>query len=151
MHAYAKAAPLTIITINSERYLGIGEIWMDLLSASSLVAIYTILVGFAMIGMWTMLLATNQMPELHEKPKEATFHLIAEISTAVLLVISGIGLLLGSEWARTLSPISLGMLLYSVIYAAGFYAHQDNLPMATMFIVLTILTIIAIVGLLKYT
>ena len=91
------------------------------------------------------------MPELLEKPKEITFHLIAEFSTAVLLIISGIGLLLRSGWTRTLSPISLGMLLYTVINSAGFYAHQNNLPMVAMFLVLIILTVVAIIALFKFT
>ena len=124
---------------------------MVLLSASNLVAVYSVLTGFAMIGMWTMLLARNQMPELQAEPRRATLHLVAEFLTAILLIISGAGLLLGSEWARTLSPISLGMLLYTVIISAGYYANQDDLPMVAMFMVLTVLTIMAIVALFKFT
>ena len=124
---------------------------MSLLSARNLIAVYSVLVGFMMIGMWVFLLSTSQVPEACERPKKLSFHLIAEFSTAVLLIISGTGLLLGSEWARTLSPISLGMLLYTVIMSAGYYIHQDNLPMVTMFMVLTILTIVAIVALFKFS
>jgi len=124
---------------------------MGLLSATNLVAVYSVLIGFMMIGMWISLLSTAQVPELHERPKELAFHLAAEFLTAILLIISGIGLLLKNDWARMLSLIALGMLLYTVIMSAGYYAHQGNTPMVAMFVALTILTILAIVVLLKFS
>ena len=124
---------------------------MSWLSATNLVGAYSVLVGLAMIGMWTVLLATSQVPELQAERRRATFHLVAEFLTAILLIISGAGLLLGSEWTRTLSPVSLGMLLYTVIASAGYYANKDDLPMVTMFMVLTILTVVAIIALFKFT
>lgn len=124
---------------------------MGVLSVSNLVAIYSILVGFAMIGMWGFLLSTDQVPELGEGSRGIYFTLTAEFLTAVLLIISGAGLWLGSQWARTLSPISLGMLLYTVIASAGYDADRNNLPMVAMFIVLTVLTVAAISALFKLT
>jgi len=122
---------------------------MGLVSASSLVAVYGILVGLSMIGMWAFLLLTDQVPP-SEKPWAITFHLIAEFSTAVLLIVSGVGLWLNSEWAKRLSLISLGMLLYSVVASPGYYAQKNNVPMVVMFFVFIILTVIAIIALLKF-
>jgi len=122
---------------------------MGLISANSLVAVYAILVGLSMIGMWAYLLLTDQVPA-SEKPWAITFHLIAEFSTAVLLIVSGAGLWLNSEWAKRLSLISLGMLLYSVVASPGYYAQKNNLPMVVMFVVFIILTVIAIIALLKF-
>ena len=127
---------------------------MGLLSASNLVATYAILIGLMMIGMWVSLLLTNQVPELQPAsfaPRLIAYHIVAEILTAVVLIISGVGLFLGSDWAKTLSAISLGMLLYTVINSAGKYAHEDNLPMVAMFTVVTILTVAAIVALFKFS
>ncbi|MDH5448200.1 MAG: hypothetical protein OEY24_03120 [Candidatus Bathyarchaeota archaeon] len=120
---------------------------MSLHSAGNMVAAYSLLVGLMMIGMWLSLFLKKQVPELREKPKAISFHLIAEVSTAVLLIVSGIGLFLSSEWTWMLSPISLGMLLYSIINSPGKYADENNLPMVTVFLVLIILTVIAIVAL----
>jgi len=122
---------------------------MGLVSANSLVAVYGILVGLSMIGMWASLLLADQVPA-SEKPWAITFHLIAEFSTAVLLIVSGVGLWLNSEWAKRLSLISLGMLLYSVVVSPGYYAQKNNLPMVAMFFVFIILTVIAIIALLKF-
>ncbi len=120
---------------------------MSLLSAANLVGAYSVLVGVMMIGMWLSLILRNQVPELKEKRKGIYFHLADEFSTAVLLIVSGVGLFLTSHWATTLSAVSLGMLLYTVIASPGYYADQDNLPMVAMFMVLIILTISAIVAL----
>ena len=121
-----------------------------MLFASSLVAIYSVLLGLVMIGFWVLALSSNIVPP-EEKPWAITFHVIAEFSTAILLIISGVGLWFGSEWARSLSTLALGLLLYIVIYSPGYYAQRNNLPMAAMFIVLIILTVLAIIALLKFT
>jgi len=125
---------------------------MDLLSASGFVAAYSILVGVMMIGLWVFLLLKDLVPELHEtKTKHITLHLVDEFLTAVLLIVSGAGLLLSNEWARTLSPVALGMLLYTVIVSAGKYADDDNPLMVAMFGLLTILTVMAILALLIFS
>jgi len=131
-----------------------GEISMNLLSANNLIAIYCILIGLMMIGMWLYLLLKNQVPELQPEsyaPKLISYHVVAELLTGIFLIISGAGLFLGSDWARMLSAISLGMLFYSVINSPGKYAHENNVPMVAMFTVITILTVMAMVALFKFS
>jgi len=123
---------------------------MDLLSASNLVGIYAVSIGLLIIGLWISLLLTKQVPELKPAsyaPRLITYHIVAELLTAIMLIISGVGLFLGSSWARTLSAISLGMLLYTVINSPGKYAHENNLTMVAVFTIITILTVVAIVPL----
>ena len=123
---------------------------MSLLSASNLVGIYSVLIGLMMIGMWVSLLLTKQVPELRPAsyaPRLVTYHIVAELLTAIVLIISGVGLFLVSDWAKILSAISLGMLLYSVINSPGKYAHENNLSMVAVFTIITILTVVAMVAL----
>ena len=123
---------------------------MSLLSASNLVGIYSVLIGLMMIGMWVSLLLTKQVPELRPAsyaPRLITYHIVAELLTAIVLIISGVGLFLVSDWAKILSAISLGMLLYSVINSPGKYAHENNLSMVAVFTIITILTVVAMVAL----
>ncbi len=47
---------------------------------------------------------------------------------------------------NTFSHIT-GMLRYSVINSPGKYAHENNLPMVTVFTVITILTVVATIAL----
>ena len=123
---------------------------MGLFSASNVIAVYSILIGLFMIGYWVFALSTNLVPP-EEKPWAITFHVIAEFSTAILLIISGVGLWFSSAWARMFSALALGLLLYIAIYSPGYFAQKNNLPMVAMFIVLIVLTVAAIITLLKFT
>ncbi len=114
---------------------------------SRLISAYSTVVGSAIIGLWILLFATDQVlvPSNPQTPIEIAYHLAAESVTAILLIASGVGLLTSTAWSRTVSPIALGMLLYTVINSAGFYAHQSNIPMVGMFSTLTILTSVCII------
>ncbi len=69
------------------------------------------------------------------------------LNGAIQTCARGVGLFLVGDWAKILSAISLGMLLYSVINSPGKYAHENNLPMVTVFTVITILTVVATIAL----
>jgi len=122
---------------------------MDFFSAIGLVSIYSILVGISIIGFWGFFLGTRQISKLGSKqtPIEIGYHVAAEVLTAGLLVIAGIGPVYSLGWGRSLSLIALGMLLYAVINSPGLYAAKKNVPMIAMFSVLTVLTLAAILGL----
>lgn len=113
---------------------------------NSLVAAYAMVVGVFMIGFWGFLVATGQA-ELRERPWDMRFHLTAEFATAVLLLLSGAGALVGFLNPSVLGPVALGMLLYTVVNSPGFYAGKGNRPMVAMFGVLAALTLTAIAGL----
>ena len=108
-----------------------------------LVSIYSVLIGFFMIGFWMFATFSGMVPE-EEKPWGIRFHLLSEFTTATLLIVSGIASVLNIEWAKSTSLLALGMLLYIVIYSPGYYFQKKNKPMAIMFIVLIILTILVI-------
>ncbi len=115
-----------------------------------LVAVYSIIVGMFMFGFWGFLVATKQA-ELDERPWDMRLHIIAESGTALLLILSGSGMLLGLASLTVLAPVALGMLLYTVVNSPGFYAGRRNRPMVAMFAVLTVLTGAAIAGLLFFS
>lgn len=104
-------------------------------------AVYVIIVGMFMGGFWLMLYLTGGIPELRTVPIEIGYHLAAEVLTAVMLVTAGFGLLRGPYWVERLYPVALGMLLYTVINSAGYYAQLEDLVMVGMFTVLTIVTL----------
>ena len=107
-------------------------------------SIYPIIIGIAMIFMWLVFIATNQVPEINTAPIKISYHLIAEFLTAILLLIGGFGLLTKRVWGFHLYLISMGMLLYTVIVSAGYYANLGDLMMVGMFTILQLLTIIFI-------
>ena len=107
------------------------------------VPVYCVLIGFFMMGFWVFAVHSGIVPE-EEKPWGIRFHLLSEFTTATLLIISGTASVLAFEWAKSISLLALGMLLYIVIYSPGYYLQKMNKPMALMFVSLIILTTLAI-------
>ncbi|KXA95402.1 hypothetical protein AKJ40_00985 [candidate division MSBL1 archaeon SCGC-AAA259M10] len=115
------------------------------------IAIYPIIIGLLMIGMWSALLGTGQVSEVGTALLEISYHLVAEFLTAVLLIVGGFGLYGGRRWGFGVFSVSMGLLLYSVINSTGYYAAQGDVAMVGMFTVLTILTaLLLIVSLWKW-
>jgi hypothetical protein len=109
-----------------------------------LASIYSIIIGVAMFCMWISFLITNQVPEINTALLKITYHLLAEFLTAILLLISGFGLFTKKSWGFHLYLISIGMLLYTVIVSAGYYANLGDMIMVGMFKVFQVLTILFI-------
>lgn len=105
-------------------------------------AIYSIIIGIAMIGMWISLIVTNQVPEICTEPIRITYHLIGEFLTAILLLIGGFGLFTNRGWGFHVFLISMGMLLYTVIVSAGYYGQNGDMIMVGMFTIFQILTVL---------
>jgi hypothetical protein len=101
---------------------------------------YSVFIGIAMLGMWTGLLVSGQVPELETEPISTSFHIFAEFLTATLLITGGFGLLTNRSWGFQVYLVSMGMLLYAVLNACGYYAQKNEWVMGYMFMVLALLT-----------
>ncbi len=102
---------------------------------------YSILVATCVIIMWTFILSGKVLPE---GKTELSFHLTAEFLMAPLCLSSGVFLLRKRPGAEKFSILGLGMLLYSVLNAAGYYAERKETGMVIMFIILLVFTTIAL-------
>ena len=107
-------------------------------------AIYSIIIGIAMIGMWFSLIAANQVPEINTEPIRITYHLIGEFLTASILLIGGFGLFTNRGWGFHVFLIAMGMLLYTVIVSAGYYGQLGDMIMVGMFTIFQVLTVLFI-------
>jgi len=107
-------------------------------------AIYSIIIGLAMIGMWLSLIITNQVPEINSEQIRISYHLIGEFLTAILLMIGGFWLFTNRGWGFHVFLISMGMLLYTVIVSAGYYGQKGDMIMVVMFTIFQVLTVLFI-------
>ena len=94
---------------------------------------YGILVGSLMIVEWTFSLYAGGVPELRTAPWEIAFHLAAEFSTAILLIVGGVAMLRFIPWSRTVLLLGLGMVMYSEIVSPGYFAQREQWPFMVMF------------------
>jgi hypothetical protein len=89
-----------------------------------------------MIVQWAISILTGSVPEFQTEPWRIGFHLAAEFSTALLLVLGGLAVLRSERWGRPVLLIGLGMVIYSEIVSPGYFAQLGQWPMVGMFIVL---------------
>lgn len=107
----------------------------------TVLSIYSIIVGVAMIATWTVLWGLGEIPEIMTRPWEIAMHLTAEFTTAALLIISGFGLLSGYRWANRINVFASGMLVYTLIQSPGYYLQHDATILVLIFAVCFIVTV----------
>jgi hypothetical protein len=107
-------------------------------------SIFAIIVGLGMIIQWTMSYISKQIPELETEPIRIWFHIAAEMVTALMLILGGIGQLTMRPWASTLYPISIGMLIYTAIVSPGYFAQRGKWIWVLIFAVLILLAIVSV-------
>jgi CHASE3 domain sensor protein len=95
--------------------------------------IYAIVIGIGIVGLWSMLILTNQAPELRTEPVAIKFHIAAELSMGILSIFSGIFLLIGFSWAPLVFILAMGLVIYAVINSAGYYAQNKQSAFVIMF------------------
>lgn len=98
--------------------------------------IYAIVIGIGIIGLWTMLLLTHQVPELKAEPIAIKFHITAEMVMGILSLLSGIFLLIGFSWAHYFFIFSMGLIIYAVINSSGYYGQKKQWLFVVMFAII---------------
>jgi hypothetical protein len=110
------------------------------------IAIYSIFVGIAMLGIWIVQLITVQAPELQTAPIEIAMAIAADWLTAVMLLVVGVGLLSKRNWANKLYLFALGMLVYSVLISSGYFGQLGSTIFVILFAVLFILSSVFVIS-----
>ena len=111
-----------------------------------LAAYFAIFVGISIIGVWTMLYITGSIPELNTEPIRIWMHLIAEMTTGIVLILGAYGLLRNKRWGYNTYLISMGMLIYTLIISPGYYAEKGNYLFVGIFIIMAFLAIMLIIA-----
>lgn len=105
------------------------------------IAIFSILMGTALIGTWLVLFLLGNVPELASRPLESGLLLVAEFLTGASLIVGGSGLLVRARWGMPLELVALGMLLYVSTYYTGILGQEGNTPAAVFMAVIAVLSL----------
>jgi hypothetical protein len=97
---------------------------------------YGIGVGILMILQWIFSILTGGVPEFETTPWAIGFHLAAEFTTALMLILGGIAGLKSKIWGKQILLVGLGMVIYSEINSPGYFAQQGQWMLVAMFAIL---------------
>ncbi len=107
-------------------------------------AIFSLIVGISILALWGMLFSTNQIPELATEPFRISLHIFSELLLAVLLIATAVSIWKRSKSADRLFVFTMGVLLYSVINAAGYFGQSGSIGLIVIFGVLAICAVILV-------
>ncbi|HYW94299.1 MAG TPA: hypothetical protein VE870_01785, partial [Bacteroidales bacterium] len=107
-------------------------------------AIFCLVTGSMMLLMWSFLISTGKVTGIDEHIVSFIFHWIAEFSTALLLILSGILIYRHHPLMPSILPLSLGLLLNAVHGMFWHYALLTEFTMAIPGAALTGVTLIYI-------
>lgn len=113
--------------------------------------IYAIVVGSLMIIMWSIFVATGQVPEFQSRPVEITLHLIAEFVTATGLVIGGALTIRKIRLGVPILLFSMGLLMYTLIVSPGYYIEGGAVFFVLMFALVFVLSAIFLITAVRRT
>ena len=89
-----------------------------------------------MVAQWIFSIISGGVPEFETAPWAIGFHLAAEVSTALVLIIAGVAFLKSVSWGKPLLLTGLGMVIYSEIVSPGYFAQQSQWAIVAMFAIL---------------
>lgn len=100
------------------------------------IAVLMILMGLGIAGIWTRDLLAGTRVDISQglftaqEPETGALlwpHWLAEYTTAMILVVSALGLITESSWSRTLAAIASGALFYTSTNSLGWaLAKRDR-------------------------
>jgi hypothetical protein len=102
-------------------------------------AYYSIALGILMIIQWLFFIFTGSVPDFSVTPIEISIHIFIEILTAVILIIGGMKTL--KTKSIKLNLVGLGMVLYAMINASGYFAQLNQWIFVAMFAVLLLFSL----------
>ncbi len=100
------------------------------------VVLSSLIIGISIIIQWVFFLMTENVPELQSEPLSILFHITIEGITALTLIGSAILLHKNRPKVSYLAVFAQGMLAYTVVNSAGYFAQSGDWPFVAFFAVL---------------
>jgi len=106
--------------------------------------VYSLIVGISILIFWLVLIILKKTNECIEKPFERTFHILAEIITALFAIVGGIAILTEQIWRFHYFFFAMGFVIYAITNAIGIYG-QKKFWILVSFLMIALVTTASIV------
>jgi hypothetical protein len=87
---------------------------------------FTLGAGASIALLWIVIIATGRLPRIAAGRGDFGWHVAAELVTAALLLVAGIGRVIEASWADLATAVSLGALVYAITASAGHYLRTGT-------------------------
>jgi hypothetical protein len=87
-------------------------------------AVFSLTVGVSIFLFWLILIILRKSKKFIEKPFERTFHIIAEIMTALFAIVGGVAILTDQIWSFHYFFFAMGFVIYAITNAIGIYGQK---------------------------
>ncbi len=117
------------------------------------IGILLIIVGAAIIGYWIIFALKGHLPQglrTVESGGYISFHILAEITTAIICIIGGIWLVLTLQSGNLVAIFGSGMLLYTSINGLAWKEVKNKPMMFLLFLPPAIVAILSAVFLILF-
>jgi hypothetical protein len=111
-----------------------------------IIAGYSLFLGAAILGLWTIILITGEIPE---GPVEFAFHLFSEFLMAFGCLAAGILMFRNRRSGSRIAVAAHAMVIYSVLNAAGYYGERGEIAFPILFMVLLAASMVVLFVLIK--
>jgi hypothetical protein len=105
----------------------------------TVVGVYCVGAGALMLVWWAVEVRGGVFRRPDQTRAELGLHVVAEVVTALVLVVGGV--LLMASTTELVALVGLGMLLYAAIQSPGYFLARGELLMVAVFAVLVLLTL----------
>ena len=103
--------------------------------------LFTIIIAIFLLVFWMTELYLRAVPEVLDAPILLALHLVAELVTIFILLFGSLAMLLRVAWGVRVHAVSLGLLLYSSLFNAGYFAQQHSWWLFFCFLMVALLSL----------
>lgn len=117
------------------------------MNVKQLAIYYSLFMGFSIILIWIYFISSGDYYNYLGVDIEFIAHIIAEFSTAVLLIVSAVLLIKKRSRAIYLLFLSIGMLIYTLILSLGYFIEIHIYSLAVMFATFALMSALILISL----
>lgn len=107
--------------------------------------VFQVTVGAGMLGIWILNFTRGEIPQFQTEPWSIVMHILAELVTATLLLISGLSIVLKGNKLQSLYYIAYGSLIYTLIASPGYFAQLSNWVAVALFLLMLLITLVLLI------
>jgi len=90
-----------------------------------LLSLFLVIMGISIISVWTLLIITDNVPDIKKDLISLSFHWTSELLLALISIIIAFAILFNKKWGQSSVFFTLGLALSSTFNAVFYYIFNE--------------------------